>query len=462
MRPLLPLLLSLALTACAPARKEPAVETKPVVAAPAATVPVPARDRAIYEVNLRQYTPRGTIAAFREHLPRLQELGVGILWLMPVQPVGVLHRKGSLGSPYSIRDYRAVDPAYGTLDEFRALVAECHRMGFLVILDWVANHCAWDNAVVGEHPDWMSKDEDGKMLPPVPDWSDVVDFDYSKPGLDAWMADNMDWWLRETDLDGFRCDVAGMLPLEFWVQAKPALEAVKPVFLLAEWEEPELHQVFDMTYSWDLYHGFDRVAQGEGGWNADSLDALLRDEARRYPPDALRMRFTTNHDENSWNGTVDERLGAAADLFSVLSWTLPGMPLVYSGQEAGLDRRLSFFDKDSIDWRPHPRAELFASLARLKADCPALKPSLATAPGYRRLRTAHGDPLAWAFLREGGGESLLCVANLSAVERAVVLEDPALAGPWTDIEGHGSDAMPARRELKLPPWGWHLSRLCAR
>lgn len=461
MRPLLPLLLGLALCACSPERKEPAVDSSPA-AAPAVAPSRPARERAIYEVNLRQCTPEGTIAAFREHLPRLRELGVGILWFMPVQPVGVLNRKGSLGSPYSIRDYRAVDPAYGTLDEFRALVDDCHEHGFLVLLDWVANHCAWDNAVVAEHPDWMSRGEDGAMMPPVPDWSDVADFDYSQPGLRAWMAGNMAWWLRETGLDGFRCDVAGMVPIEFWREAKPVLDAVKPVFLLAEWEEPQLHEIFDMTNSWDLYHGFDRVAQGLGGWNADSLDALLQDEARRYPPDAVRMRFTTNHDENSWNGTVDERLGAAADLFTVLTWTLPGMPLVYSGQEAGLDRRLSFFDKDSIDWKTHPRAELFARLARLKSGCPALTPAPAQPPAYRRLRPEGGDPLAWAFLREGGGEALLCVANLSGEERAVVLDDPALAGPWTDIEGHGPGSMPARRELTLPPWGWHLSRLRVR
>jgi glycosidase len=449
MKPMIALLLGLALVACAPAKKEEPVSTETFDAARAV----------IYEVNLRQYTPEGTIAAFRPHLPRLRGLGVDLLWLMPIQPVGELRRKGSLGSPYSVRDYRAIDPAFGSLEEFRELVAEGHALGFRVILDWVANHCAWDNPLVEEHPDWLSRDGQGQPHPPVPDWSDVVDLDYSQPELRAYMAESMAWWLRETDIDGFRCDVAGMVPLDFWREARPVLEAVKPVFLLAEWDEPELHEVFDASYAWDLHHGFNRVAQGLGGWNADSLDALLQVEARRYPPEALRMRFTDNHDENSWNGTVGERLGPAADVFTVLCYALPGLPLIYSGQEAGLDHRLSFFEKDSIPWREHPRAELFRRLGRLKASSPALAAGPASAPVYRRLQPVEADPSIWAFLREGGGERLLCVANLSGEERGLRLEDPALVGPWTDLEGHGPDSSPPLRDLRLPAWGWHLSRL---
>ena len=253
------------------------------------------RDAAIYEVNIRQFTPSGTFEEFETHLPRLKKLGVDILWLMPIHPIGVENRKGSLGSYYSVKDYLAVNPEYGTMEEFKALVEEIHDQGMYVILDWVANHCAWDNPLVTEHPDWFTKDSTGHMVPPVPDWSDVVDFNYDNPELRTWMIDALRFWVRETDIDGYRCDVAGMVPQEFWNEARAELDKIKPVFMLAEDENPAHHErAFDMTYSWELHHLLVRIAKGDT--TAAALWTYFDRDIERYGNDAYRMLFTDNHD----------------------------------------------------------------------------------------------------------------------------------------------------------------------
>ncbi|MDP2360014.1 MAG: alpha-amylase family glycosyl hydrolase [bacterium] len=421
---------------------------------PAASWPAPADParQVIYEVNLRQYTPEGTIAAFQEHLPRLRELGVDILWLMPIHPIGEERRKGGLGSPYSVRDYRDVNPDLGTREDLRRLVATAHALDMRVILDWVANHCAWDNPIVREHPQWLTRGEDGQPRPPVDDWSDVVDLDYERPDLRAWMIESLVFWLREADIDGYRCDVAGMVPTEFWEEARSRLEAVKPVFMLAEWDDPALAGPFDMSYAWDLHRAGNAYMKGEA--SVARLDSLVAGEAERWPAGHLQMRFTTNHDENSWNGTEDERLGLAADAFSVLCWTLPGMPLIYSGQEAGLSHRLSFFEKDEIPWRGHPRAALFAALNRLKHTSPALWRAEAGAESYRRL--SRGP--AWSFLRLDASQHLLCAVNLSADPLDLEVEDPLLTGSWREWEDGRLSELAGRLRLELPPWGWSIWR----
>ncbi|UCG88033.1 MAG: alpha-amylase, partial [Gemmatimonadota bacterium] len=231
------------------------------------------RNATIYEVNLRQYTEAGTFAEFEQHLPRLKEMGVEIVWLMPIHPIGVENRKGSLGSYYSVKDHTAVNPEFGDLEDLRRLVRRVHEMDMYLLLDWVANHTAWDHRWTDKHPDWYSTDADGDMIPPVPDWSDVVDLDYDNHDMRAAMIDAMRFWLREADVDGYRCDVAGMVPLDFWRAARAALDQIKPVFMLAEWDEPELHEAFDMTYSWGFHHLMNSVAQGEK--DADDVQAFF-------------------------------------------------------------------------------------------------------------------------------------------------------------------------------------------
>ena len=297
----------------------------------------------IYEVNLRQYTPEGTLAAFEAHLPRLRDMGVDILWLMPIQPIGVKNRKGTLGSNYSVSDYLSVNPEFGTLDDFKRLVRKTHDLGMYVILDWVANHTAWDHRWVSEHPQWYKKNASGEIHSYEYDngheieyWTDVVGLDYRQPAVWQAMTDALTFWVRECDIDGYRCDVAGLVPTPFWNQARAALDAVKPVFMLAEWAEPELHeQAFDMTYGWYLYDAMSNIARGQA--DARAIAQCVQKQ-QAYPKDAHRMLFTTNHDLNAWRTSDAELFDDRLKPFAVLAATLPGMPLVYGGQESEIGR----------------------------------------------------------------------------------------------------------------------------
>lgn len=325
----------------------------------------------VYEVNVRQYTAAGTFAAFETHLDRLQEMGAGILWFMPIHPIGQRNRLGSLGSYYSVRDYLGVNPEFGTLDDFKMLVQKIHDRGMYVIMDWVANHTSWDNPLTIEHPEWYVKDANGNFIPPPgTNWSDVIELNFAQQGLRNYMINAMKFWVEEVGVDGFRCDAVSFVPQDFWREAITQLKAVKPdIFMLAEGDGRAWHDAgFDMTFAWGLY-GFgngvlkrivDRVD------NAVSLNGYATAERTNYPASAYRLYFTSNHDENSWHGTTAELFGDAAEMFAVLTATFNGLPLIYSGQEAGLDKRLRFFDKDQILWRDHPNADLYKTLLHLK------------------------------------------------------------------------------------------------
>ncbi len=377
------------------------------------------RNANIYEVNVRQFTPEGTFTAFESHLPRLQKMGVDILWFMPVQPIGVKNRKGSLGSYYSISDYTAVNPEFGTLADFKRVVAQAHQLGMKVILDWVANHTAWDHPWVAQHPDWYKKNELGEIhaytYRSTPEseseyWTDVVGLDYSNKPLWQAMTEAMLYWLREAEIDGFRCDVASLVPTPFWVQARRALEQIKPVFMLAESDAPELHeQAFDMTYDWRLYDTLKLIAAGKAGVN--ELKAWWTQEQKNYPPDAYRMRYTANHDSNSWHGTDTSFYGDANKIVGLLTATLPGMPLIYGGQEAILDRQLAFFDKDAIAWKDFPLVDHYAELLRLKH----AHPCLANGQYGGAMEWLPSDnPAVLRFRRSLPGDQITVTANLSA------------------------------------------------
>ncbi len=327
-------------------------------------------NQTIYEVNVRQYTPSGTFKEFETQLPRLKKMGVGILWLMPINPIGVKNRKGTLGSYYSVKDYLAVNPEFGTLDDLKHLVKEIHKLGMHVIIDWVANHTAWDNALASEHPDWYTKDSLGNFVPPVPDWHDVIDLNYSNKDLRKYMINALKYWVKECDVDGFRCDVASMVPTDFWIEARKELDKLKPVFMLAESDAPELHQAFDMTYDWNVYHALNEIAAKKTG--LDSLKRVMKRDKMNFPSNAFRMQFTTNHDENSWNGTAVKRLGDAFESFSAFTFVIPGMPLIYSGQEVGINRSLDFFEKDTIDFSNLKYEKFYHTLIELKKNNKAL------------------------------------------------------------------------------------------
>jgi glycosidase len=371
----------------------------------------------IYEVNVRQYTPEGTFAAFETHLPRLKRLGVNILWLMPIQPIGALHRKGTLGSYYSVRDYVGVNPEFGTLDDFKRLVGATHDAGMKIIIDWVANHTAWDHPWVSQHPEWYKKNAKGEIDSYAYDngreiehWTDVVGLDYAQPQLWPAMTDALKFWVRETGIDGYRCDVAGLLPTPFWEQARAALDQIKPVFMLAEWSEPELHhKAFDMTYAWDLWDALADIGRGKA--DASRLASYLDESRRRYPKDAYRMLFTSNHDKNAWEGSDAELYGREAfKAFAVLAATLPGMPLIYGGQESWLDRRLQFFEKDPIDWKDCALSDFYAALLRGKAETSALWNGAA---GGDVDVLATGNRNVFAFRRSSADNAVTVVVNLS-------------------------------------------------
>ena len=333
--------------------------------------PVWSRNAVIYEVNLRQYTQEGTVTAFTEQLPRLKELGVDILWMMPIHPISQKDRKGTLGSYYSVADYKAFNPEFGTLDQFKEMVKKAHEDGMKVILDWVPNHTGRDNNWVTEHPEYYKKDAEGNMIG-IYDWTDVYVLDYSKPETRAAMIDAMKFWLTEVDVDGFRCDVAGEVPTDFWDEARPQLEAAKPgIFMLAEDADHTkklMVNAFDMGYNWPMKDLFSAIAYTSGQYtfkdkdgnirefpetHAIAINNLIAEQETQFPVDSYLMNMVTNHDLNSWEGTEFERLGNLTRAFAVLSYTLPGMPMLYTGQETGLDRALEFFEKDNPPtWEP--------------------------------------------------------------------------------------------------------------
>jgi glycosidase len=370
-------------------------------------------DAVMYEVNVRQFTPEGTFNAFAEHLPRLKELGVEILWFMPIHPIGEKNRKGTLGSYYSIKDYKAVNPEFGTFEDFKSVVSKAHEMGFKVIIDCVANHTSWDNVWIENHKDWYSQDSLGNIIPPVADWSDVADLNYDNAGMRNAMLDAMKFWVSDADIDGYRCDYAGGVPTDFWETARVSLDSIKPVFMLAEDQDhlDLLNKAFDCNYGWTMHHYMNEIYSGVK--SVADMQSYFAQIDTTYPSGKYPVQFTSNHDENSWNGTAYERLGDAVKTFAVLSFTVPGMPLVYSGQEAGLNKRLEFFEKDQIDWNGDPSmTELYSRLIDLKQNNKALWNGLAGGE-VKFLETSSPEKLL-AFKRETDGNSVIVIMNLSA------------------------------------------------
>jgi glycosidase len=422
----------------------------PAAAQPARTPPEWSRQAVIYQLNTRQFTAEGTLAAARQQLPRIQALGADIVWLMPIHPIGEKNRKGTLGSPYSVRDYRAVNPELGTMEDLKRFVATAHSLGLKVVLDWVANHSAWDNALVTQHPDWYVRDWQGNFRPtPWWDWSDIIDFDYRQPALRRYMADSMAHWVREADIDGFRADVACFVPSDFWAATRAELDRLKPgLWLLAECETRDIHQSFDASYHWafgDTLH-----AIGQGRANVDGLRGQFATHDKTWPRQAQRMLFTSNHDKNSWEGTAAERFGPALTNAIVLSFVADGIPLIYGGQEAGEPRRLQFFERDPIEWRDHPNADLFRRLIAFRDATPALH----NAPwGGPMVEVATSDrPHLLAFLREAGSSRVLALFNFSAQPRTLTFADAHAAGRWKDWNGDGTLAVAAGQSITLPPW----------
>jgi glycosidase len=403
----------------------------------------------IYEVNVRQFTPEGTFAAFEKQLPRLKEMGVDILWLMPIHPIGELNRKGSLGSYYAVRDYRGINPEFGTHEDFQHLVESAHNLGMKVIIDWVANHTSPDALWIAEKKlDWYTLDSLGRVQPTIgTDWWDVADLNYENAEMRAEMISCMEYWVRDFNIDGYRCDVAGWVPMEFWNTARAALDQIKPVFMLAEAEGKELYAAFEMTYGWEFHHILNDIATGK----KNAADVQTYFERMELPAGAFHMNFTSNHDENSWNGTEMERMGEARFAMAVMAATIQGMPLVYNGQETSLDRRLKFFDKDSINWDKMDLVDFYTRLLHLHQKNPALYVGMQQAAPKFLSTKEQKDFLI--YTRGQGDSKVLVVINLSAQAKKVSL-NTAAAGTYINLFTDKKEILKDKQTLALAPWGY--------
>jgi glycosidase len=408
----------------------------------------------IYEVNVRQYTPEGTFNAFAKELPRLKDMGVHTIWFMPVTPISVLNRKGTLGSYYACSDYTAINPEFGTLNDFQNLVQEAHNLGLKVIIDWVANHTGWDHVWTKSNPGFFSQDEEGNFLPPFPDWEDVIHLNYSKSDLWKAMIEAMKFWVRECEIDGFRCDMAHLVPLDFWKEARTELDDLKHLFWLGETEQIDYHEVFDASYAWMFLHAIERFSKQET--NINGIDEVLYKYESLFPKNALHAFFTSNHDENSHSGSEYERMGNAAKPFAVLCATWNGIPLIYSGQELPMvNKRLHFFDKDLIPWTgKYALHDFYKTLLELRSANPALRAADSNVRTYRLDTTDNAN--VFAFLRKNKDKEVLVILNLSAAKRRVNIIGKVATGQYKNVFSGDNPVIDSEKPFDLDEWGCHV------
>ncbi|MCQ2348352.1 MAG: alpha-amylase family glycosyl hydrolase [Paludibacteraceae bacterium] len=419
-----------------------------------------AYDATIYELNTRQLSEEGTFAAAEERLETLKDCGVDIIWVMPCQPIGKLTRKGTLGSYYSIIDYCQINPEFGTMDDFKRFLNKAHELGMKVILDWVANHTAPDSEWT-KNEGWHYRDSLGNLMVQY-DWTDISKLNYDNQDMRAAMKQAMHFWMDSVGIDGFRCDVAGEVPTDFWNDAMGELKAKYPnMFTLAENEDKaqELTETaFDMYYGWELHHLMNDVAQGKS--SVEDLWAYFQKCDTTIRPEAIRMNFTSNHDENSWNGTEYERLGDAVELFTAFTYVVPGMPMIYTGQPAGNNHRLAFFEKDCIDTLMYDGGKkymLYKSLNELRANNSALwSPEC----GGKMVRLETDNANIFACVREKsckkcGSNTVIAIMNMSNEEQTVTVSLGELAGTYHCMCGKDV-TLTETYQLTMSPWQWMI------
>lgn len=362
----------------------------------------------IYCVYLRSFSREGTFEALEKRIPELKELGINVIWLMPIHPVGLKNRKGTLGSPYSIRDYYSTNPEFGSMVDFQKLLATVHQHRMKLIIDLVINHTSWDSKLISQHPEWFTTDSTGNIISPNSDWTDVADLDYSKPGLRKYMLDMMEWWVKDIGIDGFRCDVSELVPLDFWNEARERLNTVKPIMMLSEGSLPEHHiKAFDITYSWNIYDALEPLLTAKQP--ATFLDSILSREQNLFPTNSLRLRFNTNHDKNAWDSPAITKFGNdGLRLSTVLINTIQGIPLIYNGEEVANDKKLGLFEKIDIDWnRQREMDTLYRKLFKLRKDNKAL-----TSGKFLKLYSSN-DKSIYSFVRLEGKNKILVILNFS-------------------------------------------------
>lgn len=418
-------------------------------------IPIPewARSGVIYEVNIRQYTPEGTLNAFRKHLPRLKEMGVEVIWLMPIFPIGKEKRKGSLGSYYSVSSYTEVNPEFGTKDDFKTLVYEIHQLGMKVILDWVANHTGWDHPWIKEHPDWYIHDPvtDTILHVEKTDWYDVADLDFNQKAMRTSMVKSMLYWVDVMGVDGFRQDVAYMVPESFWRQfLRTLISLKKEIFLLAEAELPEFRNLayFHTDYGWAFKNLTWDIAAGKK--NANDFRLYHQQDQEKFQK-GCHMYFTSNHDENSWNGNEFEKLGPAHQLFSTLTFTFDGIPLIYSGQEEPLNRRLKFFDKDTIGFKNFQYAPFYKMLSGIRKSHPVFRPDV---PVNWLTNSNMNNILSYS--RKNNVEEAICIFNLSPLEQEVSLQNITDKQSYKDLVTGKKIKLFSEKKIKLKAWEYKI------
>lgn len=417
-----------------------------------------AADATIYEVNLRQYTEEATFKSFLPHIPRLKDMGVDILWFMPIYPISKEKRKGELGSYYAVQDYTAVnEEEHGSLADFKEMVKEIHRAEMKIILDFVPNHTGWDHVWITKHPEYYTKNDKGEIIDPIEPatgkswgWTDVADLDYNNMEMRKAMTAEMKWWLTECDIDGFRMDVAHGVPTDYWDTCIKELMQTKKVFMLAESEVHHLRNVsgFAADYGWDFHHLMNAIADGTK--NATDIETWFADNRKNYQK-GYHIHFTSNHDENSWNGTEFERMGDGHKAFSILSATLDGMPLVYSGQEEPLKKRLEFFKKDPIGFKNYAYADFYRALLTLKKKNKALRNGV-DGGEVTFLKTNNKDVVAYS--REKEGDVIFTIINLSSKQQSIELSTTGLEGAFNNVFGSSTISIASSSKFDLKPWDY--------
>lgn len=401
----------------------------------------------IYEVNVRQYTEEGTFAAFEKELPRLKKMGVETIWLMPITPIAQEKKKGSMGSQYAAYDYTSINPEFGNMDDFKNLVNAAHQLGLKVIIDWVANHTGWDHVWTKTHPEYYLHDADGSFHI-ASGMDDIIELDYSNPEMRNAMIDAMKFWVKETNIDGFRCDLASWVEVDFWQQARPEVEKIKPLFWLGEFDElenPEYGKVFDASYSWTWMH------KTEDYYKENFPLQQLKDLLFKYSAigdSSMRAWFTANHDENSWNGTEYEKYGVLAKPLAVFSATWNGVPLLYSGQELPNMKRLEFFEKDPIEWNGNYQLNgFYKTLLHLKSTNPALRGGDSAVTTYILNTTANDKILA--YVRKNGKDEVLVILNFSKEDVDFKIDDDNVSGKFTNVFDKTSMNIDENKNFKM-------------
>ncbi len=477
------LFLAVLFTACqnaAPETQEAEIVTTETETYEKPRVPDWHKNATIYEVNLRHFTPEGTFAAFTKHLPRLKEMGVDILWFMPIHPISKKERKGEMGSPYAVGDYKDTNPDFGTKEDFTAMMQTIHDAGMYGIIDWVPNHTGWDNPWITEHPEWYTQDSLGNIIDPIDyntgeswGWTDVADLNYDVPEMRLAMIDAMKFWVTDMNVDGFRVDVAHGVPVDFWAQATDSLYAVEPLFMLAEAEVPAIvnNGAFVVDYAWEMHHLLNDIAASQGvnrggkklvkGNLVDAdgkevekktaldIDKMLAKKDEEYSQ-GYQMQFTSNHDENSWSGTEMARFGDGHQAFAVLTATFDGMPLIYTGQESAMDKQLEFFKKDEIEWGDYKYADFYKTLFDLKHRNEALWNGK---HGGDLVKIPTGkDEAVYAFTREQNADKVVVMINLSAQKQDIEVGSEAANGEYLNVFSGEKQMLQAGDKMTMEPW----------